>query len=615
MTSISATPTAWDALPPDAIQKILALSQSPRDLLAAAGVSRRWREVAKQPALVSPQLRKLGLSSREIAGIRPDAIWQAMGAHMSVQNSMTRGRFRVRTLLGHTAFVYAVAFNAQGTHAVTGAADSSARVWSLDDPTSFAKIVLQHRPETRIDSAAFNAAGTHVLTRFGPANGLSRGLCGSCLWDLSRPTKPTSFAEGIADFDASMTRVVVGSRDGVVSVYSTQDPTAPLARVQTGLGLGSFQLSGNLLAVGGGQGQCQVWDLRRPASPPVSLWGPHHAGVVANNAVCVMFNAAGSHLITSTWGFEGGTAHVWNLQNPAQPLPLERDGVPLNAASFDPEGDHVITGADNGRVGVWSLASPQTPRAMVQTPERRIHTVSLSGVEKYGLVLGAHRTASPILIDLAPGTGPRARVLQDAAQDYCTSAALNAQGTLLFSMEDRHRGMRYEGYETFVRSTAHPEAYVNLLAAAPDAAAWPAFDPTGTRLLAGSEGGALRLFEFDLSAPPFTDSATIDRAREVCWRSPSLVERAWVAAGPCVGLPLAAGAFGIMALTSPVSSLLPPQQGPTPSFRGCVAGAAICAGLSLFSGPWLVAGFLFPRAAGTLGHEIFEQIRALALSS
>lgn len=78
----------------------------------------------------------------------------------------------------------------------------------------------------------------------------------------------------------------------------------------------------------------------------------------------------------------------------------------------------------------------------------------------------------------------------------------------------------------------------------------PTFDPAGTRLLAGSEGGVLKLFEFDLSAPSTTESTAITRARQVPWRAPTLAERTWVATGPCVGFPMLAGALGFMALTS-----------------------------------------------------------------
>ena len=75
------------------------------------------------------------------------------------------------------------------------------------------------------------------------------------------------------------------------------------------------------------------------------------------------------------------------------------------------------------------------------------------------------------------------------------------------------------------------------------------------------------------------------------------------------------GGLGGMALTGPITHLLHPEQRPAPYFRGCVAGAAICAGLSLFPVPWLVAGFVAPRATATLSTEIFDQIRALAMAS
>ena len=596
---------SWDALPADLIENILGRCRSPRDLLAAAGVAQSWRGVAQGPAQVATQLRRLGFTSTQIAGMERRAQWQALCSRASVQDSMARGRFRFCPLPNPPDALSALALSPQGTHALLACPHGTARVWRLGGSTLAPPTVLSSGPAPAIERATFNALGTHVLTETGPGH--------VSLWDLSAPTRPAVLGRACAAFDASGRRVAVGFMDGKIRIYDTQ--AAGARALQVGIGRRpsslAFNRAGSLLAVGCQDRTSQLWNLQRPGAPALALFGHEHAAF--GDSVHVAFNASGSHLLTHTRGWEGATAQVWSMQAPALPLPLGRDNAPVRAAVFATEGTQVLTAAADGTLRLWNLAAVAAPCAVVRTEAEHICSLALAAAGTYGLMLQCQTHAAPTLINLTGLPGPRA-VQLDTSPDGGGLLQLNAAGTLLLAPEKRRRAVG-EAQDWLVRSTQDPNARVNLAAAGLGTLSHAGFDATGNRVLAAGPNGRAALFEFDLSMPASAGTRTVEGAQEMLRGPPTLAERACVAALPCVGFPLMAGTLGVLALGAPLASALPAGQGPRASFAGCVTGAVLCTGMSMLTLPWMVAGFAYPRATAAAGRNFVDTVKSLATAS
>ncbi|MFQ5680325.1 MAG: protein kinase [Gemmatimonadota bacterium] len=309
------------------------------------------------------------------------------------------------TLRGHGREVRSVAFSPDATRLVTGSGDGTARVWWTDG--SGAAVVLEGH-EGEVTSTVFSpdmlriATGSTdgtvrlwssdgrgepiVLT--GPPRGSPAGRDAgrraglglvqfssdgawlvavrqtspepaALVWQLNELGDPLVLgaSEQIEDvrFSPDGTRIVIASTDGTATLWSLDDPEAPLVfdghldEVLTA----RFSPDSRFVVTSSTDATARVWSAEDAREISV-LRG--HARTVTHAA----FGPRGTHIVTAS--SVDTTARVWPLDGSTQPLVLrghrwERIEGLAFSAEFSPSGTHVMT-LGGGLARIWRITWP-----------------------------------------------------------------------------------------------------------------------------------------------------------------------------------------------------------------------------------------------------------------
>ena len=114
----------------------------------------------------------------------------------------------------------------------------------------------------------------------------------------------------------------------------------------------AFGLDGHLLASGDYGGTIHLWDVADPAQPrPL---GPIPTGTAIIKSVA--FSPDGYTLAS---GDSDGTVHLWDVADPAQPRPLGQiltvSTVPVDSVAFSHGGHTLAASSDDGTIRLWNL--------------------------------------------------------------------------------------------------------------------------------------------------------------------------------------------------------------------------------------------------------------------
>ncbi len=122
-----------------------------------------------------------------------------------------------------------------------------------------------------------------------------------------------------------------------------------------------FSRDGRTLAVGSGDGKVWLWNLTDPARPvPLGqpLTGP------MSSVTSVAFSRDGRTLAVGTYNYD--TVWLWNLTDPAHPvrllsLSLNDPEHGVNSVEFSPDGRTLAAGSGGGKLRLWNLTDPARP--------------------------------------------------------------------------------------------------------------------------------------------------------------------------------------------------------------------------------------------------------------
>jgi WD40 repeat protein len=156
-----------------------------------------------------------------------------------------------------------------------------------------------------------------------------------------------------------------------------------------------------------------------------------------------------------------------------------KNGAPLNAVAWTPDGRTVATGARDGRIRLWSLAAPQAPvRVLDQGPGAWARTVAFSPDGRLLLTSGG---AAARIWDAASGA-----LLHRLPTDRPgRSASFSPDGSLIVTVEN--------GRTARIWRTATGAHVATLIQAGEITSA--AFGPNGTLVVTGSRDGTGRIWD------------------------------------------------------------------------------------------------------------------------
>ncbi|HEX5406380.1 MAG TPA: AAA family ATPase [Pseudonocardiaceae bacterium] len=349
------------------VTSIAAVAFSPKgNMLAAGGANGTvylWSVAdPTHPTAVRPQLT-LRENVVNTVAFSPDGQTLAAGGtgndnasgtvglwHLDGRDHVTSlGQFVVR----HSP-VDSVAFSPDGQILADGTDDDTVQLWRLDrNSPPITSVSTLRTPATTI---AFSPGGPVLAT--GGTGGAVR------LWNMTNPIHPTDWGQPLADQPADATAfspdgnvLAVSHEDGSITCWNVAQPSVPsLLQSLTGPSIGSiealaFRPDGHTLAGASNSGVLVLWSL-----PPSVLVG--NPGPVAVNPV--------RHLLATTDG--GSTVQLWNVADPAVPIPLAHIDLgvadPSESLAFDHDGRMLAIGGgtvSTGTVWLMNVTDPRHP--------------------------------------------------------------------------------------------------------------------------------------------------------------------------------------------------------------------------------------------------------------
>src|SRR5215211_1832958 len=298
----------------------------------------------------------------------------------------------------------AVAISADGTHAVTGGRDGTARVWNL---TSGEQLHDLPGHSGGVTAIAISADGTRTVT--GSPDGTVR------VWNLAsgeqlHDLQGHSHEIWSAATNLDGTRGVIGSRDGTARVWDLVSGTRLLDLPGHTGGVTAVAISadGSRAVTGGSDETARVWDLTFGGE--LHRFHGHMGEVTA-----VGISADDTRVVTGT-GLDG-RVRVWNLRPPQfGNLLFDSGGRFLRggtAVGVSADGAYAITwGVLDGRVRMLELRSEEkvynplghtaeVTAVAVSSKAARVGTSGSDGTRVWNLISGEEQRRLPA--NMGPG--------------------------------------------------------------------------------------------------------------------------------------------------------------------------------------------------------------------
>ncbi|WP_406300064.1 WD40 repeat domain-containing protein [Embleya sp. NBC_00888] len=392
--------------------------------------------------------------------------------------------------------IYALAFSPSGNLLVVSCGDGSIHLWDTHDPMAPTALPPMTGLGAKVYSVTFNADGTMMAAAIAEAK-VNDVTAGSArLWAVTgTSTRPLGEATRVNDkspaksvaFRPGDRQLAVGSDDGTVQIWDIGDPSRPTAPVMAAgatkaIGQLAFSPDGTLLAAGGADNLVHLWSTTDPRNPTPS--GPPIGGS-STYINAVAFSPDGTTLAIAGSDSNNGIRLV-NLDSRRVTATMPHPS-PVTSVKFSPDGDSVISGANDGAARIWPISSP--------TLEGMDYTVSAARFSPDGNTL-ALGSADLQLLDVADPQHPRPRGPAVSNPDAFS-------GTLAFAPNNR---LLAEGHGKSgsvqlwnISDPARMTALGQPLKAHSLQVETLAFSPDSTVLATGSRDGAVHLW--DVHAP------------------------------------------------------------------------------------------------------------------
>ena len=249
----------------------------------------------------------------------------------------------VAVLRGHSSSVLDASFSPNGQRVLTASEDGTARIWNPDTGT-VEQVLGGHA--TAVNAAAFSPDGARVVTGAGDST--------ARVWDVE-----TGEELLVLNGHEDWLRAVAFSPDGAHIVTGADDNTARLWDANTGeaswvlrghedwVRAVAFSPDGNYIVTGADDSTARVWDAR--TSEELHVLEGHSDWVRG-----VAFSPDGTRIVTAS---DDLTARVWSRESGEELLVLEGHTDWVRDVNYSPDGAHILTASDDGTARLWDAAS------------------------------------------------------------------------------------------------------------------------------------------------------------------------------------------------------------------------------------------------------------------
>ena len=277
--------------------------------------------------------------------------------------SGSQGRRSLRTLMGHSRWVMAVAISADGKTIASGGLDSAIRLWNLEG--ELLKTLAGH-PKA-VNCLAFSPNSQKLVS--GGDDDAVR------LWETSTGRLLHTLTGHTRDVNS-----VAVSGDGQFVASGSEDRTVALWLLNTGehrrtfSGLAgmiraiAFSPDGQLIASGGLDKQIKLWSLK--TGDQIGSFAMSHFGAV--NAVAITPDSK-----TLISGSKDKTVKIWDMAKGEVIRTLAGHTDSVNAIALAPNGKLLASGSSDGTIRLWNLDTGEQ-RAIWSEHASAVNTLAIS---------------------------------------------------------------------------------------------------------------------------------------------------------------------------------------------------------------------------------------------
>lgn len=263
----------------------------------------------------------------------------------------SHSRASLRTLIGHSSWVMAVAISPDGQTIASGGVDDTIRTWNLDSGELLRTLTGHTKP---INSLAITPDGQFLVSGSDDAS--------IRVWQLSSG-KPIRI---LREHTRDVTTVAIGR--GNLLASGSEDRTVRLWRMETGelvrtlSGLAGMVRSvtispdGQTLASGGLDNQVKLWNLQTGA-----LLRTLQGHLNSVNAVVI---SPDGHTIAS--GSKDRTIRLWDLKTGEMRHTLSGHMDAINALAISPDSKILASGSNDKTIRLWNLATGDLIETLIE---------------------------------------------------------------------------------------------------------------------------------------------------------------------------------------------------------------------------------------------------------